>query len=125
MKKEIVMLLSSRFFIPHSAIRIPQLKYIATVLFLMLCVALSGGSLWAMPPVERTVLSNRLVLLVSPGHSLPFVTIQLLIDAGSRNDPSGEEGLSNLVARGLLLGTSKRGVTAMNEQLDFMGASLK
>jgi zinc protease len=90
----------------------------------MLCVGLPGSYLQAMPPVERTVLPNHLVLLVSEEHSLPFVTLQLLIDAGSRDDPPGKEGLANQVARGLLLGTSKRSVTAMNEELDFMGASL-
>ena len=77
-----------------------------------------------MPPVQRTVLPNQLVLLVCEEHSLPFVTFQLLIDSGSRKDPSGEEGLSYLTARGLLLGTSKRTVTAIHEELDFMGASL-
>jgi zinc protease len=81
-------------------------------------------SLHAMPPVQRSVLPNQLTLLVCEENSLPFVTIQLLIDAGSRGDPSGEEGLSYLTARGLLLGTSKRAVTAIHEELDFMGASL-
>jgi zinc protease len=90
----------------------------------MLCVGLPEGSLQAMPPVQRTVLPNQLILLVSEENSLPFVTIQLLIDSGSRRDPSGEEGLSYLTARGLLLGTSKRTVTAIHEDLDFMGASL-
>jgi zinc protease len=77
-----------------------------------------------MPPVQRTVLPNQLVLLVCEEHSLPFVTFQLVIDSGSRKDPSGEEGLGHLTARGLLLGTSKRTVNAINEELDFMGASL-
>jgi zinc protease len=80
--------------------------------------------LHAMPPVQRTVLHNGLVLLVSEEHSLPFVTLQLLIDSGSSKDPSGEEGLSHLTAKALLLGTSKRTVNAINEELDFMGASL-
>ena len=77
-----------------------------------------------MPPVQRIVLPNQLVLLVSEEHSLPFITFQLLIDSGSRKDPSGEEGLAYLTARGLLLGTSKKTVNAINEELDFMGASL-
>jgi zinc protease len=118
------MFLNFRFLNPESAIRSPHLKYLIVLVFLMLCVGLPDDGLQAMPPVERTVLPNHLVLLVSQEHSLPFVTLQLLIDAGSRNDPSGEEGLANQVARGLLLGTSKRSVTAMNEELDFMGASL-
>ncbi len=90
----------------------------------MLCVGLPDGSLHALVPVERTVLPNRLVLLLSEEHSLPFVTFQLLIDAGSPKDPQGKEGLANLTARGLLLGTSKRTARAINEELDFMGASL-
>jgi zinc protease len=118
------MFLNFRFLNPQSAIHNPQLKYFIVLVFLVLCVGLPDGGLQAMPPVERTVLPNHLVLLVRQEHSLPFVTLQLLIDAGSRNDPSGEEGLANQVARGLLLGTSKRSVTAMNEELDFMGASL-
>jgi zinc protease len=87
-------------------------------------VGLLEGNLHAMPPVQRTVLSNQLVLLVSEEHSLPFVTFQLLIDSGSWRDPSGEEGLSYLTARGLLLGTSNRTGNQINEELDFMGASL-
>jgi zinc protease len=87
-------------------------------------VGLLEGNLYAMPPVQRTALPNHLVLLVSEEHSLPFVTFQLLIDSGSRRDPSGQEGLAYLTARGLLLGTSKRTVNRINEELDFMGASL-
>jgi zinc protease len=94
------------------------------LVFLMLCVGLPYGGLYAMPPVQRTVLPNGLILLVSEENSLPFVTFQLLIDSGSWKDPSGEEGLAHLTARGLLLGTSKRSVTAIHEELDFMGASL-
>jgi zinc protease len=78
----------------------------------------------AMPPVQRMVLPNHLVLLVCEGHSLPFVTFQLLINSGSRQDPSGQEGLANLTARGLLLGSLNRSVNTINEEVDFMGASL-
>jgi zinc protease len=94
------------------------------IFFLLIWLALSEAFLYAMPPVQRAVLSNRLVLLVSEEHSLPFVTFQLLIDSGSWKDPSGEEGLSYLTARGLLLGTSKHTANQINEELDFMGASL-
>ena len=104
--------------------RIPKLKYLLMLLFLILCVGLPNGGLHAMPPVEKTVLPNRLVLIVCKEQSLPFVTFQLLIDSGSRRDPSGEEGLAHLAAKGLLLGTSKHTVTTINEDLDFMGASL-
>jgi len=80
--------------------------------------------LQAMPRVEKTVLSNGLVILHSEDHSLPFVTLQLLIDGGSRKDPPGQEGLSYLTAKGLLLGTSRHTMAAINEELDFIGASI-
>jgi len=112
------------FFIPHSSSSIPKLKYLLVLVFLMLCVGLPYGSLQAMPPVQRTVLPNGLILLVCEERSLPFVTIQFLINSGSWKDPQGEEGLSYLAARGLLLGTTKRKVTTIHEELDFMGASL-
>jgi zinc protease len=89
------------------------------------------ASLWvqaenaeAFPPIQRTVLPNQLVVLVSGEHSLPFLTLQLLVDAGSGKDPAGEEGLARLTAKGLLLGTARRTAKSINEELDFMGASL-
>lgn len=100
-----------------------MLKKIAPIL-LLLCICLQSNTVLPMPPVQRTVLPNRLVLLVCEEHSLPFVTLQLLIPSGSKRDPSGEEGLSYLTAKGLLLGTSKRNATDIHEELDFMGASL-
>lgn len=94
------------------------------LILLLFCLCLQSNAVSAMPPIQRTVLPNQLVLQVCEEHSLPFVTFQLLIDSGSRRDPSGEEGLAYLTARGLLLGTSERTVNAMNEELDFMGAFL-
>jgi len=118
------MLVILRCFNSRSALPVPKWKYLVVLVFLIFCLAVPGGSLWAMPPVQRTVLPNHLVLLASEDHSLPFVTLQLLIDSGSWRDPQGEEGLAYLAARGLLLGTSKRTVNQVNEELDFMGASL-
>lgn len=74
--------------------------------------------------VQRLVLSNRLVVLVAEEHALPFVTLNLLIDAGSRRDPAGKAGLANLTARSLPLGTRQRSESEINEALDFMGSSL-
>ena len=98
------------------------IRAIVISLFLLLCFP--QPDLQAMPPVQRTVLSNRLVLLHSEDHTLPFVTLQFLVDAGSQRDPSGREGLAYLTAKGLLLGTSSHDLSAINEELDFLGASL-
>jgi zinc protease len=102
--------------------RISPFPLILTLLFFWF--GWFATSLQALPPVQRTILPNGLVLLISEEHSLPFITLQLLIDSGSWRDPPGEEGLAHLTARALLLGTSRYTVTAINEELDFMGASL-
>jgi len=82
------------------------------------------SKIYAMPPVNKTILSNHLILLHSEDHSLPFVTLQLLVDAGSGKDPAGKQGLSYLTARGILLGTLGHTAAALSEELDFLGASL-
>src|SRR5512139_1318148 len=118
------MLFILRYFNSQSAFSISKWKCLIVLVSLMLWVGLPEESLHAMPPVQRMVLPNHLILLASEDHSLPFVTLQLLIDSGSRRDPSGEDGLAFLTARGLLLGTSRHTVNQINEELDFMGASL-
>ena len=87
-------------------------------------ILLPSGPLNAMQPVQRVALPNGLVVLTSEEHALPFVTFKLLIHAGARRDPSGLAGLANLTARALLFGTKKQSMASINEQLDFMGASL-
>jgi len=99
-------------------------RHFTCISFFLIWLLLPEGRLFAMPPVQRMVLANHLVLLVCEEHSLPFVTFQLLINSGSRQDPSGQEGLANLTARGLLLGSLNRSVNTINEEVDFMGASL-
>jgi zinc protease len=100
-------------------------RSISAGLFFLILWTFPVHPLWAaMPSVKRTVLPNRLVVLLSEEHSLPFVTIQMLVDGGSRRDPAGKEGLAFLTAKGLLLGTSKQKLNEINEALDFIGASL-
>ena len=83
-----------------------------------------GRGLFAMPPVHRMVLQNRLVLLVIEEHALPVVTLQLLVNSGSWKDPPGEEGLAYLTAQGILHGTSGHTAEELSRKLDFIGTSL-
>jgi len=99
-------------------------KFFLSFTFLMLVMGIPGGSPHAMPPVQRLILPNQLVLLMSEDHSLPFVTLQVVVNSGSWRDPPGQEGLAYLTAKSILLGTSKHTTTQMNEELDFIGANL-
>jgi zinc protease len=106
----------------------PKIRKISALLFIsilsLLWLVLLPGRVHAIPPVEKMVLPNELLLLFCEKHSLPFVIFQLLIEAGSSKDPSKEEGLSHITAKGLLMGTPKHSLTTLNEELDFIGASL-
>ncbi len=97
---------------------------ISVVLFLAALV-LPVGSCPAMPPVERSVLSNKLTVLVFEDHSIPAVTLELLVSAGSWRDPQGFKGTANLTAKSLLLGTRQLTFDQINDRLDFLGASLE
>jgi zinc protease len=98
--------------------------FLLYISFLFIMATFFADDLQAMPPVHKTVLSNRLIILHGEDHSLPFITLKLFIDGGSRRDPSGDEGLASLTSDGLLLGTSVHSLAQINEELDFMGASL-
>lgn len=97
---------------------------LTTVIFCFSLLLPQNTSGFPKTPVERIILSNGLVLLISEEHSLPSVTLQLLVEAGSRADPPGLEGLANLTSEGLLLGTATLTAPQINESIDFIGASL-
>jgi zinc protease len=87
-------------------------------------------ALAAVPPAaaemapKRMVLENGIVLLASEQPALPMVSIELLVDAGSRYDTVGREGLAHLASRLLTYGTQRRTALQISDALDFLGASL-
>jgi len=99
-------------------------RSIATVCVVLFLLLASRGTAIGLPPVQRTVLDNGLVLLVSGEHSLSFITMALLVKTGSKDDPAGREGLADLTASCLLLGAAGRSLEEINEELDFMGAQM-
>ena len=78
----------------------------------------------ALPSVEKRLLANGLTLLTAREHALPAVTVQILIDAGSRRDPPEQPGLANLTAEGLLLGTSSHTAAEIHRRFEFMGTEV-
>ncbi|HSG06023.1 MAG TPA: pitrilysin family protein, partial [Nitrospiria bacterium] len=70
----------------------------------------------------RIVTESGLTLLVQESHSLPMVTIQVIIGGGSVRDPEGKAGLAHITADLLDEGTSTRDAVEISEAFDFMGA---
>ncbi len=92
---------------------------VATAFFFLL----TGSFCRAMPAVTKVELPNHLKLLIFEDHSIPSVTLELLIGAGSALDPPSMEGLANLTAHSLSLGTKHFTFDQINNTLDFMGAT--
>jgi zinc protease len=73
---------------------------------------------------RKAVLQNGLTVVTSEQKALPMVTLSLLIEAGSRFEPEGREGLANIAARLLTYGTKSSTALQISETLDFLGATL-
>lgn len=98
-------------------------KIVFAVLAVAFALSLPAVSETRLTP-ERSVLENGVVLLTSEQRALPMVTLHFLIQAGSRYDAEGREGLANLTSRLLTYGTRDKTALQISEILDFIGASL-
>ena len=98
-------------------------KFITVSVLLIAVLCMPPWSEARLSP-RRSVLENGLVLLTSEQKALPMVTFSLLIEAGSRYEPSDHEGLANLAARLLTYGTRSRTALQISDTLDFLGATL-
>jgi zinc protease len=100
------------------------MKRFLLTLFNVLSIYAAGGAATAGMIPQRSVLENGMILLTSEQRALPIVSMELLIDAGSRHDASKQEGLANLTARLLTYGTERRTALEISDALDFIGARL-
>lgn len=85
------------------------------------------------PPIERPArdpwqitvdsLSNGLRYVVTEDRSVPWVTVQILVDGGAAADPADMGGLSDLVARTIFRGTATRSPDEVADTLASLGAS--
>ncbi len=78
----------------------------------------------AAPLAERQVLDGGVTLLVASRRALPIVTVKVSVRAGSLWEPEGRAGLANLTASLLTRGTATRTAAQIDEEADFIGASL-
>ena len=74
--------------------------------------------------VERVVLPNGLVLLLSENHSTPSVSINGIVLAGSRFEPDDKAGLASLTGALLDSGTTTRTSQQIAETVEGVGGHL-
>lgn len=94
------------------------IPWVASCVLLMWAVTAA-----ATPPAARYTLGNGARLVVSEQHALPMIAIEMFIDAGSRRDPQGQEGVAALTADLLTEGTKTRTAEEISRAFDALGAA--
>ncbi len=93
--------------------------------FISCSEAITSSSLaGAEPLAQKTILDNGLTLIVSERNQLPTIHLQVMIRAGSTQDPPHLLGLANVTAELLTQGTKQRKATEISREIESVGGSL-
>lgn len=98
------------------------LKYIlCSVILLISITAISQD--YKLPPYQKFVLKNGLTVYLMEQHEVPMINVSVILPAGAIYD--GEKaGLASLTATALKHGTKSFPKSKLDEELDFIGASV-
>lgn len=77
-----------------------------------------------LPPIQKRALSNGLPVWVVESREVPLVQVNLLVLAGSGEDPSGKFGVASLTAAMLDEGAGSRSALQIADEIEFLGAVL-
>ena len=80
-------------------------------------------STYKLPVYDKVVLPNGLSIFLMEQHEVPVISMSAIIPAGAIYD-GANSGLASLTAAGLQHGTKNYSKTKLEEELDFIGASL-
>jgi zinc protease len=78
-----------------------------------------------LPAVEKHELANGLDVWLVEAREVPLVQMNLVVHAGSGDDPAGEFGLASLTAAMLDEGAGARSALEIADELEFLGAELR
>jgi predicted Zn-dependent peptidase len=76
------------------------------------------------PPVQKRALSNGLAVWFVELHEVPLVQVNLVLLAGSSDDPAGKFGVASLTAAMLDEGAGSRSALQVADDIEFLGATL-
>ncbi|MGI2065965.1 M16 family metallopeptidase [Shewanella sp. MF08487] len=77
---------------------------------------------FVMPSYDKFVLDNGLTVYLMPQREVPLVTLNAVVRAGAVNDSTA--GVAQMTAEGLFLGAAGKSKADIEQQVDFLGASL-
>jgi len=76
------------------------------------------------PPIEKRTLANGLPVWIVEQHEVPLAQVNLVIHAGSGDDPANAFGLASFTAAMLDEGAGTRSALQIADEVEFLGASL-
>jgi predicted Zn-dependent peptidase len=77
-----------------------------------------------LPPIQKRTLSNGLPVWLVESHEVPIVQINLVVLAGSGDDPAGRFGTASLTAAMLDEGAGARDALGIADAIELAGATL-
>jgi zinc protease len=81
----------------------------------------------ALPPMQKTTLSNGLKVVLAERHGAPVINLSLMVDSGFASDAQAMPGLASMALRmleeGTAGGTTARNALAISQALETLGAS--
>ena len=78
----------------------------------------------SLPAIQKRTLSNGLPVWLIEAHEVPLVQLNLVVMAGSGDDPAGKFGVASLTAAMLDEGAGKRSALGIADEIEFLGAVL-
>jgi len=101
------------------------MKFTKRIFVITFLIIAQASSAYAAEPIgKRIVLKKGMVLLLSEKHTIPMVTINMAIKAGSTAEPEDKAGLASITASLLMQGTKRRTASRISSEIDFVGGSL-
>lgn len=77
-----------------------------------------------LPPIQKRALSNGLPVWIIETHEVPIVQVNLVVRAGSGDDPAGKFGVASLTAAMLDEGAGAYTSLEIADTVEFLGADL-
>jgi predicted Zn-dependent peptidase len=86
--------------------------------------ALGPAARLTLPEIEKHELKNGLDVWLVEAHEVPLVQVNLVVHAGSGDDPADAFGLASLTAAMLDEGAGSRSALEIADEVEFLGAEL-
>ena len=86
--------------------------------------AMGAAPALKLPTIVKRQLANAVPVWVVELHEVPVVQVNLLVRAGTANDPPGKYGVASLAAAMLTEGAGSRSALEIADAVDFLGADL-